>query len=309
MKNKWLNLSHFNEKHLELVCKASLGSFTHMGNLYGANGRYHLHIDRDSPVLAVAHLDTVQKFHGFKRTKKSVQCSTLDNRLGLYIILYLLPMMGMAPDVLLTDMEESGQSTGEDFLPDKEYNWMFSFDRGGSDIVLYQYENDDMVTKLENCGGRVGWGTYSDISSMDHLGISGINFGCGMHNYHQAAAYASLRELDQNLGVFTRFWDKYQNVRLEHDPATSVDYYDRYYIRDYNKVERYSKNQTTYSRDSFDYWSNDGIEKCEICDEYSKTLEVVDDCYGMLLCRWCKDEWLNGYITSEVTVEEINEED
>src|SRR4051794_30743638 len=78
---------------------------------------YYYYRDNGSDILAVAHLDTVGLAHQrachFVDTEGGpvVYSRALDDRLGAYIILDLLPALGITHDILLTVGEESGQST------------------------------------------------------------------------------------------------------------------------------------------------------------------------------------------------------
>jgi len=166
-------------------------------NLYDTKHGPLLHLDRDSQVLGVAHLDTVDLNEDYIRQNPSrkresayvLNCPQLDDRLGAWVLLSVLPAFGVETDILLTDSEEIGQSTAQYFSEkcDKEYNWIYSFDRAGSDVVLYQYETPELVEKLESIGFSVGMGSYSDIAYMEGLGISGFNFGAGYHRQHTAS--------------------------------------------------------------------------------------------------------------------------
>jgi hypothetical protein len=148
---------------------------------------FYAYKDNGSNVLAVAHLDTVGLAHErgchFLDTEGGpvVYSRALDDRLGAYIILDLLPSLGITCDVLLTVGEESGRSTAEFFEPPtgKDYNWMIEFDRGGTDVVMYQYEDRATTKLVEASGARVGDGIFSDIAYLEHLGIKGFNWGVG----------------------------------------------------------------------------------------------------------------------------------
>ncbi|MES2089125.1 MAG: hypothetical protein V4532_03950, partial [Pseudomonadota bacterium] len=48
-------------------------------------------------------------------------------------------------------------ASASEFWPDhKEYNWMIQFDRGGTDVVMYQYETEKLCGLVEDAGARVG---------------------------------------------------------------------------------------------------------------------------------------------------------
>jgi hypothetical protein len=169
---------------------------------------FYLFRDNGSRILAVAHLDTVGRAHQrsarFVETEAGlvVYSRALDDRLGAYIILDMLPKLGVEVDVLLTVGEESGRSTAAFFDPPKAYDWMIEFDRGGTDVVMYQYDDMDTRALVKECGAVVGNGIFSDISYLEHLGIKGFNWGVGYQDYHGPRAHAYL---DDTLGMVDKF--------------------------------------------------------------------------------------------------------
>lgn len=181
----------------------------------------------DSSILAVAHLDTVARANPHERRAQFldteggtvVYSRALDDRLGAYIILELLPDLGLMFDVLLTVGEESGRSTAQFFGVDPgKYNWMIEFDRGGSDVVMYQYEDKDTADLVRATGARVEDGIFSDISFLDHLGIKGFNWGVGYQDYHGPKAHAWLDDTFKMLAYFLRFHHTNADVVLTHTP-------------------------------------------------------------------------------------------
>lgn len=188
-------------------------------------GRYGF-IDNGGDVLAVAHLDIVGSLERFQHiyTAKAgiVQSVALDDRLGAYIICDLLPRLGLNYDILLTTGEEVGMSTAAEFATEKEYNWIFEFDRHGKDVVMYQYEDDHMVDLLEDSGFTVGFGSFSDISELDQLGVKGFNFGTGYHKEHTIRCYVDLVDTAHMVNLFASFFAANQAIRYEH---TYIDHY------------------------------------------------------------------------------------
>lgn len=182
--------------------------------------------DNGASVLAVAHLDTVvwpvERMCDFAETADGtvVHSGALDDRLGAYVILDMLPKLGINVDVLLTTGEESGRSTAEFFEPPdgKEYNWIIEFDRGGTDVVMYQYDSRDMDEIVRASGARVGNGSFTDICYLDHLGVKAFNWGVGYQQYHTVRGYAYLEDLFEMLNFFMRFHAEWGELRLEHDP-------------------------------------------------------------------------------------------
>lgn len=194
------------------------------------SGRERFYWYRDggpgATVLAVAHLDTVQDDRTCQITDTAsgllATSGALDDRLGAYIILDLLPSLGIVCDVLLTTDEESGQSTASDYDPPKDYNWVIQFDRGGTDVVAYQYETDDLTTRVRASGARMGQGSYSDICELEHLGVVGLNWGTGYQDYHSPRSHAWLDDTFRCVSKFARFYRANQGTPIPHflDPDT-----------------------------------------------------------------------------------------
>lgn len=199
--------------------------------------RFYHHVDNGSNVLAVAHLDTVQRNNTCSIVDTAggllAVSGALDDRLGAYVILELLPALGITCDWLLTTDEEVGDSTaGEVGDLGKDYNWMIQFDRGGTDVVMYDYETDALAALVEDSGARVGIGSYSDICMLEHLGCAGLNWGVGYEDYHSPRAHAWLEDTFRMVARFLRFHEANASTLLVHeprlyydDPSDDLDYY------------------------------------------------------------------------------------
>lgn len=168
-------------------------------------------------ILAVAHCDSVTCDTDHFFTKNGVVwCTRLDDRLGVFTILDILPAMGIEVDILLTDGEESGNSTARFIEIPKtcEYNWIVQFDRRGTDVVTYQFgEMDDDIEKFF---GKPGWGSYSDICELDWLGCSAMNVGVGYHEEHSLGSHAKLSEYRSQIRKFYSFWEANKDIHFEH---------------------------------------------------------------------------------------------
>ncbi len=157
--------------------------------------------DNDADILAVAHLDTVDFNPNYKVDKSDpsniviTKCPQLDDRLGAWVILHLIPHMfpELRYDILLTDSEEIGQSTAQYFETKKQYNWMFEFDRNGVDSVTYGYSNPEWDAQMSKIS-KVGQGSFSDISYLDHIGCRGVNVGVGYYDQHTSNCFANIAE-------------------------------------------------------------------------------------------------------------------
>lgn len=182
--------------------------------------------DNGSKVLAVAHLDTVQQ--GPNRDCQFVNTAAgpvvfsgaLDDRLGAYTILDLLPRLGIETDVLLTVGEESGSSTAAFFDPPKQYDWVIEFDRGGTDVVMYQYEDASSVLAVESAGAKVGDGIFSDICYLEHLGVKAYNWGIGYRDYHSPRAHAFLNDTVDMVARFMDFHALHAGTKQSHYDRT-----------------------------------------------------------------------------------------
>jgi hypothetical protein len=199
---------------LEAICRMPVDAFASFGEVVGTPGGNYVFRDRGERVLAVAHLDTVLPCTQFVRDGDRVYCPALDDRLGVYLLSDLLPLLGVKFDLLLTDGEERGCSTARWFVPPRRYNWMFSFDRAGTDVVMYQYDTPMSRRLLHRAGFRVGVGSYSDIADLDFLNCSGFNFGCGYHRQHKPDCFADLSETRGMVEQFVRLWGRLHRTFL-----------------------------------------------------------------------------------------------
>lgn len=206
-------------------------------------GNRYLYVDRGAKLLAVAHLDTVADIQWKKKqygetSKVSIEevgvddtlitSIALDDRLGVFFLMDVLPYLGLEYDILLTTDEEIGKSTAGNFITKKKYNWMFEFDRRSyGTAVLYQFDTKDVKDALNALDYKIEQGSFSDIAYLDDLGCVGINFGTGYVNEH--TSYCSTRTSWMNVAInmFVDFYSAYKNTHFIYDaPAYSA--YGRY---------------------------------------------------------------------------------
>jgi hypothetical protein len=235
-----------NPKQLKEICKRPVKWFwkKYTDDVIEENGRKCIYIDNGSDVLAVAHLDTVIdprksfNFNEYVRDKiRYIKCPALDDRLGVYIITVLMPTLlgDHWADILLTDGEETGNSTADLFVSkfkgEKEYNWMVEFDRSGGvaekeeDAVLYSYQfggdADKFKDALKESGyKKLGRGSFTDISSMQDMKAKAFNVAVGYYNNHTTKAYVIPYQTEIAVEKFLDFYVKNYGIKYEHTVTT-----------------------------------------------------------------------------------------
>lgn len=210
---------------MERICLMPFEGFSAFGDLHGEKpDEQYYYKDNGSKILAVAHLDSVQRYKHFVVAEVAdetiIYNAQLDDRLGAYLILDLLPRYGVKADILLTTGEESGRSTAKFFKPPegRQYNWIFSFDRMGTDVVMYDYETVELAKLLRESGCTVSKGSFSDIGCLYELKAAGFNFGCGYEDYHSKLAHVALSDTANMVQQFLHFYRAHRNTYLEHTP-------------------------------------------------------------------------------------------
>ncbi len=258
---------------LKRRCLADFNDFGRLGKVtIGPRGR-HVFIDNGKNVLAVAHLDTVAHARHFVvcrlENRTTVFSEQLDDRLGAYILLDHLPRLGLEYDILLTEGEEIGLSTAADFVPPRQYNWAFSFDRMGTDVVMYQYDDTAMRSLLAEFGLRASIGSFSDICSLN-IGAKAFNFGCGYYYNHEPLSHMIAGDTRKIIDTFTCFYDRYAETQMPH-MYTAFNPLDELYAKyDYRSVNN--------------LYSADGCE-CVYCgsivsaEEYYFAGQECAECY------------------------------
>jgi hypothetical protein len=207
--------SLFDPLLMQEVLNAPIDYFTDFGTVIETPDGILIHNNIGSQILGVAHLDSVNTFDHFHIIsiggEDHLFNTHVDDRLGAYILLYVLPSMGIHTDILLTEGEEKGKSTAKHFESNRQYNWMYSFDRRGTDCVHYQYQSKDWKDVLTKHFKTVLYGSNSDIAYLEHLKCCGVNVGTGYYEEHHKIAHANLSETIRMVGRFIQFYQ--QNKR------------------------------------------------------------------------------------------------
>jgi hypothetical protein len=213
------------------------------------HGKRYLHVDNGADILAVAHLDTVLQTDHYQIqwwNKRIINCPQLDDRIGLFVILHVLPYLGIHTDILLTTDEEIGQSTASDFADDfkdgngKFYNWGYEFDRRGTGAVLYDYEDSEHWERSIRESFDVFQGTFSDISCLDSIGCCFANFGVGYHEEHTLRCFLEIDELVNQVNKFVEFYANNKDTSFSYLPSVRTSGVSNWLYRDADQYDGYS---------------------------------------------------------------------
>jgi hypothetical protein len=274
---------------------ASLRGFTEIKG--PRNSAYYK--DNGARILAVAHMDTVQKdkyFGYLKLPQDSVIYSPyLDDRVGVYTILDLLPQLGIKCDVLLTTDEESCDSSAKLFQTNKKYNWLVEFDRMGEDVVTYGMDSSEFTGALTKSKFNIGMGSYSDISSMRTLGCCALNVGVGYHDCHSPNANMFVGEYVRNMKKFINF---YHNNKDTHYAFDSISVSQQWWDEDYRNYKPYvQKGDRVLVNDLTGTEIHTDQQRCPDCGLYLDYME--DDTYT---CWVCDRDWEYDYEKDKLTL-------
>lgn len=220
---------------LKYFCEATYGQIAEMfdGTI---DSKGSIFIDNDSQILAVAHMDVVNRHQRFEllNDKNTIFNPQLDDRLGIYALYVLWKKHGLKFDILLTIDEEKMNSSAQFFKTSKNYNWMFQFDRAGTDqCVMYQYDNTASEKLLNSVGVELHMGSYSDIAELDHLGCIGFNWGVAYYRQHTRDCYMRIDEFKSQVRKFMKFYELYKDTAMPFDKAAADKAYNDRYFKNY----------------------------------------------------------------------------
>ena len=172
----------------------------------------------ETPVMLVAHLDTVHK-NPVKVICKSVDGNILmspqgiggDDRCGVYALTRIYELSRVKPWLLFTCDEEIG-GVGADWfckayvkkrLPPELDGLKFIVEidrRGSSDAVFYDCANSDFEEYISSFGFEFAHGSFSDISLIaPELGVAAVNLSSGYYHAHTQHEYIVRSELENTI--------------------------------------------------------------------------------------------------------------
>lgn len=308
-------------------CHQPIESFKIEGEVTETKDGIYIYKNNGSNVLAVAHLDVVQYVRNNKKFSVDgniITATQFDDRLGVYIILDLLPQFGINVDILLTENEEVGRSTAQHFtMPEgrEPYHYMVEFDRMGLDPTMYEYETDEYKEWLKKYGFNLCRGTNTDIRYLDFLGIAGINFGIAYYNQHTDKSYCNTEELEEQiLPKVVKFLQENVDHKTVYVPKPKVTYnnyvsggsgYDYYSYKDDNEDWRtwvygggkqpdknIEKARYTSTNNRFVYDNQDKLVVCPECHlppVKCNSLYVCVNKPKVTGCELCRVKDCSGY--------------
>ena len=218
----FMEICKMTQPQVKAYMKEYLTSLTY--NVVDEDG--FLYAKGETPVLLVAHMDTVHK----------QQCKTVyetddkiyspegiggDDRCGIFIIMNIVREIKCS--VLLCEDEEKGgigahkfikatykgvdeknEPIDIDYIDTLDVNYMIEFDRrGNSDAVFYSCDNKNFTDfVIDATGFTKETGTYSDISTlMPAAHIAGVNLSSGYYKAHSTDEYVVYEEMMDTVEV------------------------------------------------------------------------------------------------------------
>ena len=166
-----------------------------------------LYAEGSTPVLLVAHLDTVHRalpeticYSVDGAVMMSPQGIGGDDRAGVYMILRLIQSVHC--HVLFCEDEETSGCGARAFtksgiVPD--VNYIVELDRvGNNDAVFYQCRNRQFEQYINSFGFQTAFGSFSDISILaPHLNLAAVNLSTGYYHAHQPGEYVRLDKVEE----------------------------------------------------------------------------------------------------------------
>lgn len=207
-------LRTFTEGELEIfenICRMSQKQL-HKGlkdifsDMYGKqnviNKEKYLYIQGTTPVLLVAHLDTVFKAPNreiyFDPEKNVIWGGATglgaDDRAGVFGIIWLVSCYEFRPHILFVEDEEIGghgsiSVVKDNIINPENFKYVIELDRANAkDCVFYDCDNVSFMEYVESFGFNTARGSFSDISILcPAWKVAGVNLSIGYQNEHSLA--------------------------------------------------------------------------------------------------------------------------
>lgn len=210
------------------------------------------------PVCLVAHLDTVGELLNNKQENVIYDDKqdilhvlgghTLDDRLGVWLIIQMIEM-GKKPSIIFTTDEELGGLAAADIVtsypicPLEKIDFIIELDRKGfNDSVYYTCGNIEFQNYINSFGFETAEGSFTDCLILGEAwDIAAVNLSISYYNEHTYYEYAHLKgalsTLDKVVKILDDWTGHYNLIPL-----------DLKYYKENGRTFRYAKNCGKFNR-------------------------------------------------------------
>lgn len=261
----------------------------------------YLYIKGSTPILLVAHLDTVFKVPNretyFDQEKNVIWGGITglgaDDRAGVFGIIWLVSCYDFRPHILFVEDEEIGghgsiSAVKDNLINPKDFKYVIELDRANEkDCVFYDCVNVPFTKYVESFGFKTAQGTFSDISILcPAWGIAGVNLSIGYQYEHSLAEILTVHWMLDTLDKVALMLEEADNAeRYEYVAAKpefgAVRCSCCGALTSYASAMFISKEYTQEGAESKTYCLNcmpDHIDYCDHCGEFYEVEIVGDKC-------------------------------
>lgn len=270
---------------------------------YKTNGDDYLYYDNNSPIVLIAHIDTVKR----KACKVKVDGNVLtngmndplggDDRCGVYAMIKVVEQLRKSgiplPSLLFTNHEEVGGVGMKNFLKANVFNkegvrLLIALDRKGcNDWVDYIAVPKEVKRYIETFGFIEGNGSYSDVMDLSRETlIPGINLSVGYYSQHTASERVHFDELELTIRRVISIVKKPidQLYKIEPKQDRYDDSWGWGHSRYYNYTSPYKWADKTYGKPK----SLSSARWCDYCGNVISADSAWDD--AMDMCMNCSNQ-------------------
>lgn len=263
---------------------------------------HYIMAEGEIPICLVAHMDTVGEYNSSYPPDMTlydpeedilhvVSGCTLDDRLGIYIILNILSA-GYRPSIIFTDLEESG-GVGAKELVKKfpicpfKINFIIELDRQGqNDAVYYTCGNKEFQEYINSFGFETQIGTFTDCLVLGEAwDIAAVNLSCGYMWEHSIYEYAHMKWVEETE-------NKVIEILIQDYTYLPIYSYDK-------EIPVYSKHFSTTGIEIGDEGEEAelpfSIDNCALCGKEIKNYNdaIYYNCkdYNYCICNNCAEKY------------------
>ena len=265
------------------------------------NKEKYLYIQGTTPVLLVAHLDTVFKTPNreiyFDPEKNVIWGGATglgaDDRAGVFGIIWLVSCYEFRPHILFVEDEEIGghgsiSAVKDNIINSENFKYVIELDRANAkDCVFYDCANTSFMEYVESFGFDTARGTFSDISILcPTWKVAGVNLSIGYQNEHSLAEILNIHWMLETLDKVALMLEDAENAeRYEYISATPefgtchCSYCGA--LTPYSAAMIIPKEYTQEGREMKKVCLNcmpDHISYCDKCNEFYEVEIVGDKC-------------------------------